>query len=460
MTNAYKATVNVVPSERQLNLSKHEFGALVYFGMNTFTATEIGSGFTSPKSFGPEDFSAENIVSAVKSAGMSSLILTVKHYDGFCLWPSRQTDYSVAGSNWMDGNGDVVKSISSECRRQGIAFGVYFPVWDKHEESYGTGEEYDKFVKAQLAELLTDYGDVFCVWLDPVAGKGNNGKTQSRFDWNGYYDLIRLIQPGALIVYHGPDARDVGNHKGVCRQSEWSVVPKDLGPDEDGVVRFSDTMMLDIGSRKAIKKASEFIWYPAICTLPIRPKWFYRSDDDVSVKNKDKILKQYYKSVGANTAFYLGIAVDKRGRIPSVEEQILQSLGKDLKLMFGYSLAMDAEIKASSTLSELYSPDNIRQGSGFWRPAADDKKPELLIKLKEPDMFDKIVIKENIANGQHVEKFRVYYKNEKNKWKEFFKGTVIGSKRICSGMPVKASEIRIVFEQYREFLEILSVEVN
>ncbi|HQD72363.1 MAG TPA: alpha-L-fucosidase [Clostridiales bacterium] len=460
MTNAYKATVNIVPSERQLNLKTHKFGAFVYFGMNTFTAADIGSGFTSPKTFGPEDFSAENIVSAVKSAGMTSLVLTVKHYDGFCLWPSRQTDYTIAESNWMDGGGDIVKAISDECARQGIAFGIYFPVWDKHEESYGSGEQYDNFVKGQLAELLTDYGDIFMVWLDHTAGKGNNGKIQSSFDWNGYYKLIRLLQPNAIIAGHGPDARDVGNHRGVCRTSEWSVVPKSLGPDENGLIHFGDTMKLDLGSRKAIKREKEFIWYPAVALVPMRPNWFYRSEDDVVVKTKDKIIKLYYNSVGANTALYLGVAVDKRGRIPSVDSQILKNLGKDLKLMFGYNLADSAEFSASSSLSELYSPERIKLQNGFWRPAEGDKKPELIIKLSEPDMFDKIVISENIANGQHVEKFRVYYKNEKNKWKLFYKGTVIGSERICTSKPVKSDEIKLVFEQYRDFFEIFSVAIN
>ena len=264
-----------------------------------------------------------------------------------------------------------------------------------------------QFVNGQLAELLTDYGDIFMVWLDHTAGKGNNGKIQSSFDWNGYYKLIRLLQPNAIIAGHGPDARDVGNHRGVCRTSEWSVVPKSLGPDENGLIHFGDTMKLDLGSRKAIKREKEFIWYPAVALVPMRPNWFYRSEDDVVVKTKDKIIKLYYNSVGANTALYLGVAVDKRGRIPSVDSQILKNLGKDLKLMFGYNLADSAEFSASSSLSELYSPERIASKS--LRPAEGDKAGAN--NKAEPDVRQDCN-HENIANGS-MWKIQVYYKNEK-----------------------------------------------
>lgn len=473
MKKAYEIAAEITPSERQLKWQELEFYAFIHFGMNTFTVTQIGDGFALPETFWPEDFSAESWVETVKAAGMRGLILTCKHHDGFCLWPSEYTDYSVKSSNWQDGKGDIVKDVSLACKKYGIKFGVYLSPWDRHEPTYGTGVPYDEFYKNQLNELLTNYGDVFCVWLDGCYGVGVNGKEQD-FDWQGYYKLIRKLQPEAVISITGPDVRWCGNERGVCRRSEWSVVPAYLGMPEfketdstenkskRKAKQLSNTMSLDLGSRKMIKKETEFIWYPAEVDVSIRPNWFFKKDDNMAIKTKDKLLKLYYNSVGANANLLLNIPPDKRGRFHDTDTQILKSLGHELKILFGYNLTDGSSIKASSELSKLYQAENVLndKNDSFWRPSEDDKYPEIIIEFKEPDLFDKVVLQEHIRNGQHVEEFDLFYESAKGKWKKICKSTIIGHKRICHFKPIRSGKIKIVFKKYRVFMEISKISIN
>lgn len=232
MSDSYKIAAKVVPSERQLKWQEVEFYAFCHFGMNTFTGKEWGDGQTPPEVFHPTDFDAEQWAKAVKSAGMRGLILTCKHHDGFCLWPSAYTEYSVKNSPFRDGQGDVVREVADACKKYGLKFGVYLSPWDRHEPTYGQGEPYNTYYKNQLRELLTNYGELFCIWLDGACGEGKNGKKQ-KYDWQSYYAVMRELQPNAAICISGPDARWIGNEAGVCRKAEWSVVPSWLSINED-----------------------------------------------------------------------------------------------------------------------------------------------------------------------------------------------------------------------------------
>ncbi|MDR1629617.1 MAG: alpha-L-fucosidase [Oscillospiraceae bacterium] len=461
----YEIAAEVRPTERQMLWQETEFNALICFGMNTFTGVDWGDGFAVPGSFWPEDFSAGEWAEHVKAAGMSGLILTCKHHDGFCLWPTEYTDYSVkSAKNWMNGEGDIVRDVSAACRKYGLKFGIYLSPWDVHEPSYGTGEPYNEFFRGQLHELLTNYGDVFCVWLDGVYGEGVNGKTQE-FDFESYYALIRELQPHAAIAACGPDVRWCGNERGVLRREEWSVVPKYLvagsgaKKPEKKAKAVTD---LDLGSRKAIKNEAEFIWYPCEVNVSMRPRWFFHKDDNYSVKSKDKLWKLYCNTVGANSNLLLGIAPDKRGRLYEIDSQVLHAFGKYLDMIFAYDLAAEkGSVSASSQLSELYAPGNVlnEKQDSFWRPAAGDKKPEIIIELEEEDLFDKLVIREHIRNGQHVEEFEVFCENGKGKWKSVYQSNVIGSKRICPLKPTKVKRVKIVFLKFRSFIEISKVSL-
>lgn len=466
MDKGYGCTINTVPTERQLQWQMTEFYGLISYGLPVFNGKQYGDGFTPPDVFWPEEMNTDSWCSLAKSAGMKGLVLTCKHYDGFCLWPTKYTDYSIKNSNWLDGNGDLVKLLSDSCRKYGLKFGVYLAPWDRHEKTYGNGKEYDDFFCGILSELLSNYGDIFCVWLDAVCGQDE--KRVQKHNWSRYYSLIRELQPNCVISFRGPDVRWNGNEKGVTRQNEWSVVPAHLGVKEDGTDYISSAKKksalfdLDLGSRKAIKKESEFIWYPCEVSLPMRSHWFYIDDDKYSIKTKDKLIKLYYNTVGNNSCLMLGLSPDKRGEINDIDTQILTALGCDLRLYFGYNLLKDSKVTASSQLSGHNSENVVTdEMNEYWRPADSDTKPFLEFDLPENEYFDKITLGENIAHGQHIEEFTVsFFDKDKNKWKKTVHGETVGYKRILNIKPGNYGKMRIEFNKYRGFIEISKIAVN
>lgn len=468
---SFEKAAEVVPSERQLKWQQLEFYAFCHFGMNTFLNKEWGDGTASPNAFNPTDFDARQWARSIRDGGMNALILTCKHHDGFCLWPSKYTDYTVAASPFKDGNGDVVKEVADACREYGLKFGVYLSPWDRHDERYGKGEEYNTYYKNQLRELLTNYGEIFCVWLDGACGEGANGKVQ-KYDWQGYYAVVRELQPDAVINICGPDVRWIGNEAGVCRESEWSTVPSWLSINEYTAEKSQKTddkkfrkkhneMSLDLGSRKAIKDEDEFIWYPAEVDVSLRPGWFYHKKEDYSQKSLEKLFNIYVNSVGGNASLLLNIPPDKTGKIFNSDALLLDSFARLLQRRFPKDLACDAHISSTSECDNEHLAKNILLDDNtlFWQAAADDELPEIIIDLKEQMQFDSIILKENIATGQQIEKFNIYYEKN-NKWKKLKKCTVIGYKKIvCLKKPVKAKRIKISITSYRKKATLLKAEI-
>ncbi|MBQ6066147.1 MAG: alpha-L-fucosidase [Clostridia bacterium] len=467
MKKAYELAQQARPTPRQLKWQENEFYALVSYGMPVFTGKQYGDGRTPASMFWPEDMDTDSWCETAKIAGMRGIVLTCKHYDGFCLWPSEYTDYSVKSSNWLDGEGDLVKMVADSCRRYGLKFGVYVAPWDRHEPTYGSGKDYDDFFCGLLTELLTNYGDVFCVWLDGVCGADE--KRVQNYDWARYYQTIRTLAPDAAIAFCGPDVRWCGNEKGYTRPSEWSCVPAHLGVGEDGASVPSSSkkkttlMDADIGSRKAIKDETEFIWYPCEVSVPMRAHWFFDEADKYSSKTKDKLQKLYYNTVGNNACLMLGLSPNKRGVLDETDTQILTAFGRDLEIFFGFNLlANAASITASSEYSDDCSANKLLADDRkkYWRPAEGDKKPELTVEFREEELFDKIMLGENIANGQHLEAFEVYALNEKGKWKKICEGETVGYKKICSVDPMKAKKLKFVFTEYRSFFELNKLQIN
>lgn len=271
---------SITPSPRQLAWQQLEFYAFTHFGMNTFTNREWGDGTEDPALFNPDALDADQWVAAVKSAGMKALILTCKHHDGFCLWPSAYTEHSVKNSPWKNGQGDVVREVSDACRRGGIKFGVYLSPWDRHDARYGQGKPYDDYFVSQLTELATNYGDIFCFWFDGACGEGKNGKKQI-YDWERYYAVLRKLQPNAVLNVCGPDVRWCGNEAGHCRKAEWSVVPAEL---RDAERTASKSQQADDGefSRKLTLKtrtsAAERSSAMQENLSGIRPRWILPSE--------------------------------------------------------------------------------------------------------------------------------------------------------------------------------------
>jgi alpha-L-fucosidase len=451
----------VVPSERQLAWQALEFQAFVHFGMNTFTDREWGQGTEDPKLFNPTDFDAGQWVEAVKAAGIRGLIVTAKHHDGFCLWPSRFTDHSVKSSPWKGGQGDVVGEVAAACRKGGLKFGVYLSPWDRHEPSYGDSPRYNEHFKNQLRELLTNYGEISEVWFDGACAEGPNGKRQV-YDWEGYYALIRELQPGAAISIMGPDARWIGNEAGVTRESEWSVVPvvgfDDL-PDEKnpGGIAHLDAQAADLGSLERIagvaKQGGRLIWYPGQVDVSIRPGWFYHAAEDDKVKTLDHLLDIYYTSVGGNAQLLLNIPPDKRGRIHENDAQTLKELGDRLRATFADNLAAKARISMIYYNQELIDGiDERGRATGYSKDCGIDFE----IDLGGPKKFNVAMMKEDIREGQRIEAF-AFDVWEGNDWKEIAQGTTVGWKKLLRFPAVESSKVRVRVLKARGSLSPFSV---
>ncbi|HZJ78191.1 MAG TPA: alpha-L-fucosidase [Clostridia bacterium] len=454
-----QTAVGIVPSERQLKWQELEFYAFIHFGMNTFTNSELGNGGESPKLFNPSKLNAEQWVKIIKAAGMRGLILTAKHHDGFCLWPSEYTEHSVKNSQWRDGNGDLVMEVSQACKNHGIKFGIYLSPWDKHEPSYGEGEAYNEFYKNQLKELLTNYGELFCVWIDGACGKDEGRKQQ--YDWQGYFEIIRQLQPEAVISICGPDVRWCGNEVGVCRKSEWSVVPSSLYPFKSNEKEKGNIMMLDLGSRKALGKAKEkeLVWYPAEVNVSIRKGWFYHKSEDITLKPLSKLMEIYYNSVGANANMLLNVPPNDDGLIPDRDAETLISMGAQLEFDFNENLAEDSEMTGSGCLDNEHCPQMVLTDSldDYWHSGNNPDNPWIILDMGDDYDIDKVVLREHIRTGQQIEKFSLYGEIG-GKWKNLFKGTVIGGKRICRFKEVRVQRIKLVIEQTRCFATISSFE--
>jgi alpha-L-fucosidase len=405
--------------------------------MNTFTDREWGQGTEDPKLFDPTDFDAGQWVEAVKAAGIRGLIVTAKHHDGFCLWPSRFTDHSVKKSPWKGGQGDVVGEVAKACRKGGLKFGIYLSPWDRHEPSYGDSPRYNEHFKNQLRELLTNYGEISEVWFDGACAEGPNGKRQV-YDWAGYYALIRELQPGAAISIMGPDARWIGNEAGVTRESEWSVIPvvgfDDL-PDElnPGGIAHLDAQAADLGSFERIagvaKQGGRLIWYPGQVDVSIRPGWFYHAAEDDKVKTLDHLLDIYYTSVGGNAQLLLNIPPDKRGRIHENDVQRLKELGNRLNATFALNLA-----SGWKTMGETFGPHGDP-----WNP---EGSRAFEYDLGGPKKFNVAMMKEDIREGQRIEAFALDVWDGKD-WKEIAQGKTVGWKKLLRFPAVESSKVRV-----------------
>ncbi len=465
----YEIAAGVKPSERQINWQKTEFYGFINFGLATVVNGEWSDGKVSPLNFVPDEFNAEEWVEFFKSAGFKGMVLNVKHHDGFCLWCSEHTMYSVKNAlNWEVENRDIVAMLSEECKKQGLKFGIAISPLDRNAESFGSGDEYNEYFKTLLREVLTKYGDIFYVRFDGANEPTRDRKIQE-YDWEGYYEVVRECQPGAVIALVGPDVRWYGNEWGVIRENEWSVVPerhsiysafeRSKQPVKRRFFKKEKEYELDLGSRKAIKKESQFIWYPCEVSLSIRDRWFYHKDDEYTAKTKDKLIKLYLQSVGANCCFMLGVPPMKNGKFSDMDTQILKAFGSDLRRTYNYKVSQIGTIEASSTLSEEYDVSNLfsEDENKTWRPADTDLQPELTITLSQKDMFDKVVMQENIVNGQHIESYELYVDEGDGQFKKISDGGIVGYKRIHKIVPTEVIRVKIKITSYRGKLEMSSV---
>lgn len=461
----------VRPSERQLNIQNMEFYGFFHFTVNTFTDKEWGDGTESPLLFNPEKMDAVQWAKTAKKAGMKGAILTCKHHDGFCLWPSKYTEHSVANSPYKGGRGDIVREVSDALRGEGLAFGVYLSPWDRNHASYGKGKEYDDYFVNQLTELLTGYGPVFTVWFDGACGEGANGRVQ-KYDWKRYYETVRSLQPDACITVCGPDVRWCGNEAGDTREQEWSVVPERLADKEriQAASQQSDdtefrerkisTMTQDLGSREALEGEKNLIWYPAEVDFSIRPGWFYHASEDDRVCPLEKLKQIYYGSVGGNATFLLNIPPTPEGKIHPADEARLQEFGDFLRDAFSDNLITKAALSVTEAADGCGIENVVTDDDSVFYQAPDGvKNVDILCAFPEEQTVRHVVLKENIRLSQRVEKFQLIEERD-GREQLLYEGTVIGYKKIIpfpDTVKVKTLKLRFLEARVAPTLSFMGI---
>jgi len=431
-----KIAAHVVPTAQQYTWQQMELTAFIHFGMNTFTNREWGEGTEDPNLFNPTDFNAEQWISNLKETGFKMVILTAKHHDGFCLWPTKTTNHSVAFSTWREGKGDVVREVKNACDKFDVKFGVYLSPWDRNAPSYGDSPVYNQMFIDQLTELLSNYGEIHEIWFDGANGEGPNGKRQE-YDWESFYNVIDSLQPKAVKAIMGNDIRWVGNEKGLGRETEWSVTP--LNPDiNENIINENNRLELkptsdDLGSRTLISKANTLYWYPSEVDVSIRPGWFYHPDQDGQVKSLRELVNIYFKSVGMNSVLLLNIPPDTRGLINETDILRLKEF--------------------SSYLKTVFEDNKLSNTSVYWKANIGDSKE---FDIKKTDTINTIMLQEDIQKGQRVENFKVEGLFD-NEWKILTEGTTIGYKRLLQFEDAVISKIRVTIINSRDKANIKNI---
>jgi alpha-L-fucosidase len=435
-----------LPTERQLEWQKMEFVGFAHFTVDTFTGKEWGYGDESEDVFNPSDFDANQIARVARDAGMKELILTCKHHDGFCLWPSAFTAHSVKNSSWRKGEGDVVKEISKACRKNGLKFGVYLSPWDRNSAIYGT-PQYITYYRDQLTELLTLYGPISEVWFDGAnGGDGYYGglratrsiDNRTYYDWPDTIKLVRKLQPMACMFSDaGPDIRWVGNEDGIAGNTCWDTLNlSDFRPGG------ADSARLNHGDRPGTD------WAPAECDVSIRPGWFYHPNEDNRVKSPKQLLDIYFKSVGRGATMLLNIPPDQRGQIHDPDIASLKEFARQRDAIFAEDLARNASVIASNVRGQArrYRAKNVLDGKRDTYWATDDgvTNASVILAFPKPVTFSVVRLREYLPLGQRVEGYALdQWQDQDAKWVEFANGESIGNCRLVRGEDMTTTKVRL-----------------
>ena len=467
------APIAPLPHARQLAWKEMEFTGFIHFGPNTFTDKEWGHGDEPADVFNPTALDARQWVKTMKDAGIKGVVITAKHHDGYCNWPTAMSTHSVAHSPWKGGKGDVLRELSDACREGGLKFGVYLSPWDRNNPKYGTGEEYNEYFRQQLREVLTKYGPIFEVWFDGACGEGPNGKRQ-KYDFPSFRAVVRELQPNAVMFSDvGPDIRWVGNEQGWAGETCWSMLKAaghGIGDDNPPSTKSLNEGDIDGES-----------WIPAECDVSIRPGWFYHANEDHSVKTPAQLFDLWERSVGHNANFHLNFPVDRRGLIHEHDANAVLGLRKLIDLAYGEgtdlargratavtNLRGDAPRSASEPLVDSpYSGAKAVDGDPATYWATDDsvRNASIEIELDATKVFDRVVLSEPTALGQRVSKFRISVPatpsdNNHRDWVTLAEGTTVGFKRIVRVPATKARFIRVEILDARACPCLSSVSVH
>lgn len=432
----------VLPTKDQVDWQQLEYYMFIHFGPNTFTNVEWGDGKENPKVFNPTDLDCRQWAATAKAAGMKGIIITAKHHDGFCLWPSKYSTHTVRESPWKDGKGDVLRELSDACREYDLKFGVYLSPWDQNHPDYGT-PRYNEIFSNTLDEVLSSYGEVFEQWFDGANGEGHEGKKQV-YDWDMFHKTVYRNQPHAIIFSDvGPGCRWMGNERGVAGETNWSTLNiAGFGPGRDAPA----SEILNTGQQGGEA------WVPAETDVSIRPGWFYSPDTNDKVKSLEKLMDIYYTSVGRNSNLLLNVPPDRCGRIHATDSARLMEFRRAREEAFADNLAIKASLKVSSTRKDAtntwnkYEAYNVLDDNydTYWTTNDNELNPSIEIDLKKVQTLNRLLLQEYIPLGQRVKSFNVKYWDAKKKaWVNLAQETTIGYKRILRFPAVTTRKLKI-----------------
>lgn len=422
-----------LPSNAQVAWNDMEYYMFIHFGPNTFTNKEWGHGDEDPKVFNPTHLDARQWARTAKLAGMKGIVITAKHHDGFCLWPSKYSTHTVRESAWKDGKGDVLAELSAACKEYGLKFGVYLSPWDRNHPEYGK-PGYNQVFANTLNEVLSGYGPVFEQWFDGA----NGGNIKQPYDWNLFHSVVYKNQPNAVIFSDvGPGCRWVGNENGIAGTTNWSTLNvKGFSPGAGGPPQKS----LNEGNEGGEK------WIPAECDVSIRPGWFYSPETNDKVKSLTTLLDIYYGSVGRNGNLILNVPVDRDGLIHPNDSTRLMELRRVLDATFKDNLAKKAVVTATNTRKNnaAVKVSHLTDGTNttYWATTDDATTAAITLTYAKPVTFNRVVLQEYIALGQRVQRFSVEIKENGN-WKEIANETTIGHKRMLRLPDYTTNAVRI-----------------
>lgn len=457
-SEAPPSPVGPIPSERHLEWHKLQYYAFIHFNMNTFTDMEWGTGGELPEQFNPSELDTRQWAKVAKEAGMKGIIITAKHHDGFCLWPTSTTEHSVKNSPWKEGKGDLIKELAEACAEFDLKFGIYLSPWDRNHEAYGKPEYVVDFHQ-QLRELLTDYGEVFEVWFDGANGGSGyyGGANETRkidnktyYEWEKTTEIVRELQPNAVIFSDGgPDIRWVGTEEGWASETNWSSMRRDeIYP---GWPRYVEL-------RSGHEDGTH--WLPAEVNTSIRPGWYYHAREDHQVKSLPRLVRTYYESIGRNGNFLLNLPVDTRGLVHENDIEKLMALKKQIDADFEVELTQNVQLTASNVRGNdnTYAAINVNDGAykTYW--ATDDgvTTGSLTFEFEAPTEVNRIVLQEYIPLGQRVKKFNIEAEID-GKWITLDMQTTIGYKRILQFNTVRTNKIRVSFLEAKGPLAIATI---
>lgn len=447
-----------LPSERQLAWHDLGYYMFVHFTVNTFTDKEWGYGDEPETVFNPTQLDCRQWAKTAKDAGMKGIIITAKHHDGFCLWPSEFTQHSVKNSSWRDGQGNVLKELRKACDEYGLKMGVYLSPWDRNSAVYGT-PEYLTYYRNQLRELLKNYGDIFEVWFDGANGGDGfyGGARETRkidnktyYDWSNTHNIVRELQPSAVMFSDaGPDVRWVGNERGMGSLTNWCLLKKDeMYPGGDFA------RILGEGHENGN------YWVPAEVDVSIRPGWFYHEKQDSMVRTPGNLMELYYSSVGRNSNLLLNVPPDRRGLLHENDVASLMVFKKLLDEEFKTEVAKGKKAESQVTRGKGFSASNVNDGDPetYWTTKDDQHSGEFIIDLGTETEINRIVLQEYIKLGQRVKTFTVSALQNGN-WSKLIDGTTIGYKVIRKFPVVKTTKVKVSIGDSKACPVISNVEL-